>query len=88
MVTSWRRFRRPPGPLGLSFCGAFCHALFESPRFSLSGFVFSMFSASFFENALFRPFVFNMFSASWFFAMGGHKVAVHFGGVEAGKPAS
>ena len=66
----------------------FCHALFESPRFSLSGFVFSMFSASFLENALFRPFVFNMFSASWFFATGGHEVALQFGGVEAGKPAS
>ena len=49
---------------------------FGVPRFSVSGFVFSMFSASFFEKSVFRPFVFNMFSASWFFATGGHGVAL------------
>jgi hypothetical protein len=70
------------------FQQTFCHALFESPRFSLSGFIFSMFSASFLEKALFRSFVFNMFSASWFFATGGLDVAMQLGGVEAGKPAS
>ena len=74
--------------LGGSFSRHFV-MLFSNPHgFLLSGFIFSMFSASFLEKALFRPFVFNMFSASWFFATGGQDVAMQFGGVEAGKPAS
>ena len=35
----------------------------------VSGFVFSMFSASFFKNACSRPFVFNMFSASFLLSL-------------------
>jgi hypothetical protein len=38
--------------------------------------VFSMFSASFLEKALFRPFVFKKFSASCFCLVGGAKVAM------------
>ena len=42
----------------------------------VTGFLFSMFSASFWDKALFRPFVFKMFSASFFSARSGHIVAL------------
>src|SRR5208283_2516401 len=46
------------------FNWTFCLVVFGFLWVLVSGFVFSMFSASFLERALFRPFVFKMFSAS------------------------
>jgi hypothetical protein len=52
----------PPAP-GSFFIRSFCRAILEIIQFLVTGFVFSVFSASLLEKAFLGPFVFNMFSA-------------------------
>jgi hypothetical protein len=80
-----RPFSPPAIGTGSLFQRSFCQDFWEFLRFLVTGFLFSMFSASFLENALFRPFVFKMFSGSCFSLVCGHEVAMQSVGGEARK---
>jgi len=77
--------RHLPRAMGGLCDRSICHVFWGSLRFLVTGFLFSMFSASFLEKALFRPFVFKMFSASYTLSVHRHNADMQSVRAEARK---